>query len=118
MKLGSDINGKILEQPISYSNSIKISIKNLVWANQLDVLEFDPTKGIGLSKYIGQPLDDITIYNIRASLTRMLTKYETRISNLNIDISINTEYNGIIIKVYYQELFTGLLQELILNYEI
>ena len=118
MKQGNDINGKILEQPISYSTSIKIAIKNLLWLNKLDILQFDPTKRIGLSRYIGQPLDEITVYNIQTSVLRTLFKYEQRIANLRVVVTINTDYNGIIIEIYYRERLTGLLQELILNYEI
>lgn len=115
---GSDINGKVLEESISYSDSIKIAIKNLMWLNKLDILEYDPTKGIGLKKYIGQPLDDITIYNIRTHIIRTLSVNEQRIENTNVNVTYNSDYNGIVIELYYIEKLSGTPQELILNYEL
>lgn len=114
----TDINGNNLTSNLSYSNAIKIAIKNIIILNKLDILNYNPLKGIGLKKYLGQPLDELTKYNITSHIKRTLTADEPRINNIQVQIEYNNEYNGLIIYVYYIERLMGLSQKLVLNYEI
>lgn len=113
-----DINGISLESNVSYSNSIKIAIKNLLMLNKLDILNYNPLKGISLKKYIGKPIDALTVYNISSQIKRTLAADESRINNVQVQISYNNEYNGLIIQLNYIEKLLGTSQTLVLNYEL
>lgn len=118
LSTNTDIHSTNLTSNVSYSNAIKTSIKNIVVLNKLDILNYNPLKGIGLKKYVGQPLDELTSYNIASHIKRTLTADEPRINNITVQIESNSEYNGLIIQIYYIERLMGITQKLVLNYEL
>lgn len=76
-------------------DSIKTSVKNILGIKKYDV-PGDPTKFINLNSYIGEQLDNITIYKCRTDILYILQKWEPRIENIKVDINSDSEHTMVI----------------------
>lgn len=91
---------KTFDSNTTLGASIKTSIKNILGINKLDV-PGDPTKFVNLYSYIAEPLDSITMYQCQTEILAALSKWEPRITNINVDVSGDNQ-STLIITLYYE----------------
>lgn len=81
------------------TNAVKQSLKNIFeWRRGERIL--DPLFGNIIYDYVYEPINDITIRNLRDGIIRML-QYEPRINVISLDITPSEDQNTIYVIVKY-----------------
>lgn len=81
------------------TNAVKQSISNIFsWRRGQRIL--DPLFGNVIYEYVYEPINDITLKNLRNSILDML-KYEPRIDIISLDLTPSPDENAIYVKLQY-----------------
>lgn len=81
------------------TNAVKQSLKNIFeWRRGERIL--DPLFGNIIYDYVYEPINDITIRNLRDGIIRML-QYEPRINVISLDITPSEDQNTIYVLIKY-----------------
>jgi len=79
-------------------NAIKNSVKNLLLTGYGERL-FQPNLGCGITNYLFEPLNSLSIASIRQSIERTLKYNEPRVSLVSINITDLSDVNEILVAI-------------------
>ena len=80
---------------------IKQSLTNLLYTN-FGERPFNPTIGAGLGNLLFEPLDKITQFELSNAIQNVINNWEPRITILDLDITEDTDVNGIQITLVFK----------------
>ena len=99
-KVGKDYIGNKDILLLTNEQAILESVKNILGTEPGERVMY-PTFGCPLSKYLFEPLDPITMISLKTTIENAITKFEDRITNLNVIVSVNEDLNSLDILVTF-----------------
>jgi phage baseplate assembly protein W len=80
--------------------AIKNSVRNLIMTTPSERF-FNPTIGSRLSEQLFEPVDIITVNNIKEEITRTINNFEPRVALNNVIVNITYEEDGYDVLIDY-----------------
>jgi len=80
--------------------AIKNAVKNLIQTNAFE-RPFQPGLGANLKGLLFEPMDSITIIDLKESITGVLVRHEPRIKLLKVDIKPQFDDNSYLVLINY-----------------
>lgn len=102
MALYTDL--KTPEIEIIDKDSINNAIKNILLTKK-GTVPGKPQFGCDLEQFLFEPLDHLTVTLLKTVVAEALFDYEPRIRVNEIEVEQQTEYNRLVITIYYQYTF-------------
>lgn len=99
-KIARDFTGSKDISILFNDQALRESITNIL-ATEPGERVMNPEFGCRLSKYVFEPIDDITAYNIKAEIKFALEKFEPRIDNLFINVNPLEDLNTFDIDIIF-----------------
>lgn len=96
--------------PLSDIDAVKNSIKNLVRTNFHD-RPFQPTIGSGLTALLFEPANTFTAIEIRNAIIKVITRYETRATDVDVSVIDNSDRNAYTITVTFRVFYDDSVNE-------
>ena len=91
-------------------DAVKQSIKNLVLTRYTERL-FEPQIGTGIAGLLFELADPFTEFAIRDEILRVITEYEPRVNNLEVEVLDQTDRNAYSVNIQFNVIFSDQREE-------
>lgn len=99
-KIGKDYTGRKDISILTNEQAILESVSNILATEQGERV-MRPDFGCALNQYLFEPLDAVTTTMIKKTITDSINKYETRIENLEVNVTPDEDNNTYEITVVF-----------------
>jgi phage baseplate assembly protein W len=99
-KIGRDFTGKKDLSLLTNEQALLESVKNIL-ATEPGERVWYPNFGCPLLQYLFEPIDAVTIISLKTTITDAIQNYETRIENLEVNITEEPDESAINIDIIF-----------------
>lgn len=99
-KIGKDFTGKKDIALLTNEQAVLESIKNIILTEPGERVMY-PTFGCGISKYLFEQLDVVSMFSMQSTITNSIRRFEARIDKLEVTVIESIDNNSVEVNVYF-----------------
>lgn len=99
-KIGKDFTGKKDIALLTNEQAVLESIKNIILTEPGERVMY-PTFGCGISKYLFEQLDVVSMFSMQSTITNSIRRFEARIDKLEVTVIESINNNSVEVNVYF-----------------
>jgi hypothetical protein len=100
MAVYNDFHPTQMQTLLQDSDSIKQSINNIL-STKILTIPGQPEFGTNLDRFLFEPMDFITVHQIEETVMSSLYTNEPRITNIQVNVTEQQEYNRVFVEIYF-----------------